>query len=90
MSARVNPPEECPVCGEPVPRGARACPGCGADERSGWDEEATRHDGLDLPDSAFADDDRGPPAPARGRGALWPVVGVVLVAALILAFIFRR
>lgn len=78
-------PIECPVCGEAVPRGARACPGCGADERSGWDEAATRYDGMDLPDEAFDD-----AAPARRRAAgawFWPVVGWVILAALIGVFI---
>ena len=45
-------PEECPVCGEDVPRGALACPECGADERSGWREDAVA-DGLDLPDEVL-------------------------------------
>jgi hypothetical protein len=80
-------PTECPVCGESVPRNARACPGCGADERSGWDEEATRYDRLDLPDSAFDDEPRS--APRRGSGLLWPVVGFITLAAVIAAFILR-
>ncbi len=82
------PPTECPVCGEAVPRTARACPGCGADERSGWDEEATRYDGLDLPDPADAERETKPP---RRRGRDWltlAVTGVVLLA-VILTFIFR-
>ncbi len=80
-------PTECPVCGERLPRNARACPGCGADERSGWNEEATRYDGLDLPDSAFEDE---PPAQSRrAPGWLWPLVGFVTLAAIIAAFIFR-
>jgi predicted nucleic acid-binding Zn ribbon protein len=45
-------PEICPVCGESVPRGALACPECGADERTGW-SEAARYEGLDLPDESF-------------------------------------
>lgn len=44
-------PEICPVCGEDVPRGALACPECGADHMSGWREDAA--DGLDLPDEEF-------------------------------------
>lgn len=44
-------PEVCPVCGEEVPRGALACPECGADERSGWREDVV--DGLDLPEEEF-------------------------------------
>ncbi len=81
------PPTECPVCGESVPREARACPGCGADERSGWDEDTTRYDGLDLPDPAFEDEPKV--APRRGSGLLWPIVGFVTLAAIIAAFIFR-
>lgn len=46
-------PELCPVCGEEVPPQARACPGCGADESTGWNTEATATDGLDLPDPSF-------------------------------------
>lgn len=57
MSSRRRPPAECPVCGEAVPPSARSRPHCGADERSGWNEDETRYDGLDLPDSAFDDDD---------------------------------
>jgi hypothetical protein len=82
-----NPPAECPVCGAAVPRNARACPGCGADERSGWNEEATRYDALDLPDSAF--EDESPAQPRRAPGWLWPLVGLVTLAAVIIAFIFR-
>jgi hypothetical protein len=48
--ARFEPPAVCPVCGEDVPSAARACPECGADERSGWDEDAASGDGLDLPE----------------------------------------
>lgn len=46
-------PEVCPVCGEDVPRGAKACPECGADELSGWREDADGTGGLDLPDEEF-------------------------------------
>ena len=81
---RPSPPAECPVCGAPVPPRARACPACGADERSGWDGEATRYDGLDLPDEAFDDDE---PDRARRQKHLAPT-GVPpltwLVAAAIL------
>jgi len=82
-----TPPTECPVCGEAVPRNARACPGCGADERSGWDEDATRYDGLNLPDSAFDDEPKA--APRSAPSWLWPVVGFVTLAAVITAFILR-
>jgi uncharacterized protein (UPF0212 family) len=42
-------PDVCPVCGEDVPRGALACPECGADHESGWKEGAEVYDGMDLP-----------------------------------------
>ena len=83
------PPEECPVCGETVPRGAVACPGCGADERTGWNEEATRYDGLDLPDDAFADQKTERAARRQHGSGLWLVVAVGLLAVLILTFVFR-
>lgn len=89
-----QPPEECANCGAPIPRHAKACPECGADERTGWREnEATRYDGLDLPDSAFDDDEtatassrrRGRPNPrVNGLPWYWWLVGLALVLALIL------
>ncbi len=77
-------PEVCPVCQEDVPPKAKACPSCGADERSGWNEEALMYDGLDLPDEAWGDDE-----PDRGRdpGGLaihWRVVAVLCVILMVL------
>lgn len=91
MPREFVPPAECPVCGEPVPPGSRACPGCGADERSGWDEDATRYDGLELPDSAFADEheDGREPATGKSKDRLWLVITVLLLVAVITAFVFR-
>jgi hypothetical protein len=82
-------PAECPVCGEAVPRGARACPGCSADERSGWDEAATRYDGLDLPDAAF--EDERAPAPVRrpAQNKIWLVVTVLVLLMVIITFVLR-
>jgi hypothetical protein len=73
-----------------VPRDARSCPECGADERSGWNGDDTRYDGLDLPDEAFDDGKAPPRAPRRGGNPLWLVVAAALLLALTLAFVFRR
>ena len=89
MSRSFIPPAECPVCGDPVPRSAKACPGCGADERSGWDEDASLYDGLDLPDEAIDDGKQPAPAPRRAPDRIWLALGVLLTLALILTFIFR-
>ncbi len=49
-------PEECANCGATIPRQAKACPECGADERTGWREnEHTRYDGVALPESAWSE-----------------------------------
>jgi hypothetical protein len=89
MPSSIVIPDTCPVCGEDVPRGARACPGCGADERSGWNEDAARYDGLDLPDAAFADEDTERAARRKHGRGLWLVVAVGLLVLLIVTLIFR-
>jgi hypothetical protein len=89
MSDAFTSPTECPVCGESVPRNARACPGCGADERSGWNEDTTRYDGLDLPPSAFDDGNEHTPARRPANDKLWLAVTVVVLLAVIIAFVFR-
>jgi hypothetical protein len=85
MSDR-RPPEECANCGAAIPRQAKACPECGADERTGWREnDDTRYDGLDLPDSAYEDD--GTPARKslrRGLAWYWWVVAVLVLYGLIM------
>lgn len=80
----------CPVCGEEVPDGARACPHCGADEQTGWNEEATHLDGLDLPDEEFNYDEfvknefGSPPAvKPRAVSWLWWTVGIIAVMAFL-------
>lgn len=85
-------PAECPVCGADVPSNARACPECGADERTGWNDETTRYDGLDLPEEAFEDDDTPrsrAPHPTRrklkpnGIPLFWWVVALAILALFI-------
>lgn len=81
----MKPPEICPNCGAEVPPAARACPECGADEETGWSEEAAS-DGLGLPDEKF---DYGEfverefgkrKAVPRGIPWFWWVVALLLVA----------
>lgn len=79
-------PSECPVCGAEVPPGALACPECGADERTGWDEESTRYDGLDLPGQE-EDDLRESRTGSSGKSLFWSICGgLVLLAFLWLLF----
>jgi zinc-ribbon domain len=86
-------PEICPNCGAEVPPKARACPECGADEQTGWSEEA-RVGGLDLPDENFDYNDfvkrefGGKSVVPRGLHWFWWVVALV-VAALLLTFWLR-
>lgn len=81
-----SPPGECAVCGALIPPHARACPECGADERTGW-READPYDGLDLPDSAWADEEAdGTWSDSRAVGAgglswVWWVVGLLVLVA---------
>jgi hypothetical protein len=85
MDPRKEPPAECANCGAEIPRHAQACPGCGADERTGW-RETSVYDGLDLPESAYGD------TSARTRvrhGLPWYfVVAAILgiLAALVFSF----
>lgn len=95
MPERPPPPDECANCGTALPRTARACPECGADERTGWrDDDATRYDGLDLPDSAFADDTDSsaspPPALRRGLAWYWYLVAAILLLLLIFSALGLR
>ncbi|OAI42119.1 hypothetical protein AYO41_01175 [Verrucomicrobia bacterium SCGC AG-212-E04] len=76
--ARFRPPGDCPVCGEFVPAGAKACRECGSCERTGWNEEAD-YDGLDLPDEAFEDEPRRPGRDGNLMQRVWWIAAVVLV-----------
>ena len=87
-------PSECPVCGAAVPAKAKACPHCGADERSGWNEDEARYDGLDLPDSAYEDADDAPaprrrPLTSTGIHPLWWLVAALLLIVLIAGLLTR-
>ena len=83
MPETPEPPEECANCGAPIPRGAKSCPECGADERTGW-RETSIYDGLELPAGAFDTDDQPDTAgtqPPRINGIAWYwwLIAVVLI-----------
>jgi hypothetical protein len=88
-------PEVCPICGTDVPPKAKACPECGADEETGWSEEA-RTDSLDLPDENFDYGDfvkrefgHGKNPVPRGIHWFWWVIAILLAAAFIWALLRR-
>jgi predicted nucleic acid-binding Zn ribbon protein len=83
---RLTPPEECGNCGAAIPRSARACPECGADERTGW-RDASIYDGLDLPGESADEDQAAGRRAQRATGALawyWIAAFVVVMATLLL------
>ena len=45
-------PEVCPNCGAVVPRNAKFCPSCGADEKTGWSDSAYASN-LGIPEEKF-------------------------------------
>jgi hypothetical protein len=82
-------PEICPICGAHVPSRARACPECGADEKSGWSEKA-HAERLGLPDDdfdydEFVKEEFGPRKNIRPRGVswLWWIVALFLLASML-------
>jgi hypothetical protein len=91
---RRKAPEVCPVCGEDVPRGALACPECGADHNSGWREDAASYDGLDLPEEfdyeEFSRKEFGSSAKPAGISWAWWVTAIVLAALTLLYLIAGR
>ncbi len=80
MAKPKEPDFVCPNCGADVPGGAKSCPECGSDERTGWSED-TYLDGVSLPD----EDDDPTEAETKPSGILdsgkilWIVVAAVLI-----------
>ena len=84
MSRDPEPPTECAQCGAEIPPRARACPGCGADERTGWREQSV-YDGLNLPEDETDDDTRSAPRSSRPRDRLaWYWVLTIIAVLLLL------
>jgi hypothetical protein len=86
-------PSNCPVCGADVSPNAKACPECGACEKSGWGDD-TDEDGLGLSDDEFdydkfvADEFGGSPKPT-GLSWFWWVAAIVVLLAFLLLMIPR-
>lgn len=95
MHAAPPPPDECANCGAAIPRNAKACPECGADERTGW-RETDPYDALDLPAGAFEDERteprslRRPPARVNGVPWYWWAVAALLLVLLAASFLRLR
>ncbi|HUI07835.1 MAG TPA: zinc ribbon domain-containing protein [Verrucomicrobiae bacterium] len=87
----------CPNCGAEVPAKAKACPECGADEKTGWSDN-TIYDGTDIADPGeddfqYEEWKRRELGGGKRRGRrdwLWWVVGVLILAALAWLFVVRR
>ena len=78
-----------------MPPAAKACPGCGADERTGWSDEETDHGALDLPDEnfdreKFLETEFGVPRKKTAREKLWLGVALVALAAVTALYVFRN
>ena len=78
---RPSAPAECAVCGTTLERSARACPECGADERTGWREQSI-YDGIDLPDETAGQPDFAPDKPTLA----WYWIGAAILLLLLLGF----
>ena len=86
------PLEICPNCGVIVPPKAKACPGCGSDEKTGWSDSATA-DNLGIPDenfdyNEFVKDEFGARAKPRDLHWLWWLTALLLI--LLFLFLFLR
>lgn len=94
------PPEVCPVCGEDVPRNAKACPECGSCHKCGWSEEGSVYDGTDITDHGYEDNEKfdydgwlareeGRARPPDGLHPAWKWVIVVVVIAFAIFMVTR-
>ena len=92
MKSRLKPPKRCPVCGENVPPAALACPECGADHNSGWQENADVYGAVDLPDEDFdyqefvKQEFGSSHKPAIKR--VWWITALILIAVLIAIYFY--
>jgi uncharacterized membrane protein YvbJ len=85
-------PEICPNCGADVPRNAKACSECGADEKTGWSDSAYADNlgisGEDFDYENFLKEEFDRENKPRGISWLWWVTALGLVL-LFMLFYFR-
>ncbi len=85
-------PEICPNCNAPVPRGAKCCPECGSDEKTGWSDSAYASN-LGIPDDNFdyeqfvQDEFEQSPKP-RSIHWIWWITAILMV--LLFLFFWLR
>lgn len=92
MSEKFVPPEICPVCGEDVLSKAKACPRCGAEEKSRWSRAVI--DGIDLPESdfnyeEFVAEEFGNGKPGSRARLLRVLVALLLLVVFVLSCLIR-
>ncbi|MEI6351118.1 MAG: hypothetical protein WCP06_08425 [Verrucomicrobiota bacterium] len=75
-----EPPGECPVCRCDVFEGAKACPDCGADERSGWQEIEFPAEAFDY--QTYMAEEFGQDRGLRDMHPVWMLAAVILVFAM--------
>ena len=82
---------ECPHCGAPVPKRAKACPECGSDDRTGWaSEEEIGYAGVDIPDAYDPDEwEREGERRNTSQGRRFWII-LAMVAGFIVAFALTR
>ena len=90
---KARSPAVCPVCGEDVPPNSPACPECGSDERTGWNDDSAYLDGLDLPDEdskdsyeEFLEREFGDQSRKRKISTIVVILLLVILAAYFLRF----
>ncbi len=87
MKEMKESPSECSQCGASIPRGALNCPGCGADERTGWDSNPwLASEAASIPDP---EDDEPPSFFDAWRRKRWLLAGLIAALALIY-MVFQR
>jgi hypothetical protein len=77
--------EECPHCGATFPAGRPACPECGSDHSTGWQDA----EDLDLAAVELPDHPEEEGSPARGVKRGWLILAVVLIIVAFALLIVR-